>query len=60
MEVERGAPVDPVEGSNFTLICTTSAYFHNGPPAWFYYDNDRYYQVTFNEGLKLKLTLHST
>jgi hypothetical protein len=54
MEIERvGAPVDPVEGSNVTLICTTSAYFHNGPPSWFYYDNGHHHQVTLKTGLKL-------
>jgi hypothetical protein len=34
IELERvGAPDDPVEGSNVTLICT----YYWRPPTWFYY-----------------------
>ncbi|XP_046462546.1 uncharacterized protein LOC124208710 isoform X2 [Daphnia pulex] len=53
MEVE-GAPDDPVEGSNVTLICTTSAYFHNVPPSWFYYDNGHHHQVTIKTDVQIK------
>jgi hypothetical protein len=44
IEVERvGAPDDPVEGSNVTLLCTsfaiTSGHDLIDPPTWFYYAN---------------------
>jgi hypothetical protein len=44
IEVERvGAPDDPVEGSNVTLICTcfaiSSNYYSRDPPTWFYCAN---------------------
>jgi hypothetical protein len=42
IEVERvGAPDDPVEGSNVTLICTSYLLSSDeqpiNPPTWFYY-----------------------
>jgi hypothetical protein len=44
IEVERvGAPDDPLEGSNVTLICSSSvissSYDVVDPPTWFYYAN---------------------
>jgi hypothetical protein len=46
IEVERvGAPDDPLEGSNVTLICTYYSVFIEStfksidPPTWFYYAN---------------------
>jgi hypothetical protein len=47
IEVERvGAPDDPVEGSNVTLICTSYAISSDrrailAPPTWFYYANGK-------------------
>jgi hypothetical protein len=45
IEVERvGAPDDPLEGSNVTLICTCFAISSDeqpiDPPTWFYYANE--------------------
>jgi hypothetical protein len=44
IEVERvGAPVDQLEGSNVTLICSSyslsSTFKSIDPPTWFYYAN---------------------
>ena len=47
MELERiGAPDDPVEGSNVTLICTTSNKDgqEKNRPKWFYHDNNNFYR----------------
>jgi hypothetical protein len=50
MEVERvGAPAeDPAEGSNVTLICssTSESGEQNFYPKWFYYENDTYYPLS--------------
>lgn len=52
MQVERvGAPDDPVEGSNVTLICSTSDVRRSAKikiqPKWFYHDSYRYYPLQF-------------
>jgi hypothetical protein len=43
IELERtGAPADPVEGSDVTLICSTAYDDMSNRPVWFYHVNDNY------------------
>jgi hypothetical protein len=58
IEAERvGAPDDPVEGSNVTLICTYYKFFSNHSSRvftrWFYYSNwDATWYMFLQEFLK--------
>ncbi len=43
IELERtGAPADPVEGSDVTLICSTAYDDMSNRPMWFHHVNDNY------------------
>jgi hypothetical protein len=53
-----GAPGDPVEGSNVTLICGSFYSLIDYPPTWFYYDKDFYHQLKFKR-TKGKVTLQT-
>jgi hypothetical protein len=44
-----GAPGDPVEGSDVTLLCSVSYPSIKDPPEWFYYANGNYHQLTTNK-----------
>jgi hypothetical protein len=44
-----GAPGDPVERSDVTLLCSVSYPSIKDPPDWFYYANGNYHQLTTNK-----------
>jgi hypothetical protein len=55
--VKKGAPDDPVEGSNVTFMCIVDELHDPHPPNWFHQDsNGHYHPLTLTNDTSVELT----